>query len=223
MFTDRKDAGFQLAEKILATPLITQTDRSRLLVLSIPRGGVVVGAAVAKALNCDHHVIIVKKIGFPGHEEMAVGAVAEDSLADINYPLLVRYDLSEADIQSQVLETTARVKQGIQLFRHGQSLDLTDRLAILVDDGIATGETMQAAIRWIKSRPEHCKAQGLIVGVPVCSVGAVHKLARWVDAFVYVLAPRQFVAVGQFYHHFDQVSDEQVLEILRNKKAAFWS
>jgi putative phosphoribosyl transferase len=218
MFIDRKDAGFKLAEKLLAAPLIKQADPSQLLVLSIPRGGVVVGEAVADALNCNHCVIIVKKIGCPGNEEMAVGAIAEDSLTNINYPFLVRNDLTEADIQPQVLKTTSRVRQEIQIFRSGQPLEINNKLVVLVDDGIATGETILTAIRWIKARQG--KAQGLIVGVPVCPLNTSHKLARLVDALVYVLAPQAFIAVGQFYRHFEQVSDDQVLEILHKQRSA---
>jgi putative phosphoribosyl transferase len=98
MFTDRKDAGFHLAEELLNTPAKIQADKSHLLVLSIPRGGVDVGHVVARGLDCDHDVIAAKKIGFPGFEEMAVGAIVEDGPINLDTDLLTQNDLTEADV-----------------------------------------------------------------------------------------------------------------------------
>ncbi len=214
MFTDRQDAGFQLAEELLDTPAVTQADRSSLLVLSIPRGGVVVGQAAAQVLNCDHNVIVVKKIGFPGFEEMAVGAIAEDGPVILNDPVLAQNDLTREGIEPEILHTKARVARGIQLFRQGKPLQVGGKIVILIDDGIATGETMKAAIRWVKSKPGNARPQGVVVAVPVCSHVMVKRLAALVDALVCILAPHQFIAVGQFYRHFEQVTDEHVLKIL---------
>lgn len=214
MFTDRKDAGLQLAEELLGNPVITRADRSRLLVLSIPRGGVVVGQAVAQALNCDHNVIVVKKIGFPGFEEMAIGAIAEDGPVILNRSVLAQNDLTSEGVEPEILHTKTRVARGIQLFRQGRPLDVGGKVVILVDDGIATGETMKAAIRWVKSKPGEARPRNVIVAVPVCSDTTIRRLAALVDAVVCLLVPRQFFAVGQFYRHFEQVTDEQVLEIL---------
>ena len=220
MFADRKDAGFHLACKLFGCEILAKADSSRLLVLSIPRGGVVVGQVVARLLDCDHAIIAVKKIGFPGFEELAVGAIAEDSPITLDNALLTENDLTDADIEPQILQTKARIDQCIQLFRQGAPLELGGRVVILVDDGIATGETMKAAIDWIQSRHEICKLQALIVAVPLASQAMVKQLIGLVDAVVCVLTPKRLGAVGQFYHHFEQVSDEQVLDLLGIKQEA---
>lgn len=223
MFRDRKDAGAQLADRLLTDPTIAQTDRSQLLVLSIPRGGVVVGQAIARILGCEHNIIAVKKIGFPGFEEMAIGAIAEDGPANLDYGVVAHSDLTEASLDTQIIQTKARVDHCVELFRQGGPLDIGGRLVILVDDGIATGETMKAAIRWVRSKTGAAAGQGVVVAVPVCPPVTVRKLKGLADTVICLHTPRRFHAVGQFYQRFDQVSDEQVLEILRTGRGEFLS
>ncbi|HLV33935.1 MAG TPA: phosphoribosyltransferase family protein [Spirillospora sp.] len=223
MFRDRKDAGAQLADRLLTDPTIAQTDGSHLLVLSIPRGGVVVGEAIARTLGCEHNIIAVKKIGFPGFEEMAIGAIAEDGPPHLDYNIVVYSNLTEASLDRQITQTRERVDECIELFRQGEPLDIGGRLVILVDDGIATGETMKAAIRWVKSKIGAAAGQGVVVAVPVCPPATVKKLKALADTVICLRTPRRFHAVGQFYQRFDQVSDEQVLEILRTSRGEFLS
>jgi predicted phosphoribosyltransferase len=214
MFTDRKEAGLQLARKLLLTPAIQQMDRTQLLVLSIPRGGVIVGQIVAQALGCQHNVVVVKKIGFPGSEELAVGAIAEDGPVVLNRPMLAEYGLTMRDLERPIARTRAKVDRYIHLFRRGESLNLFGKTAILVDDGIATGETLKAAVRWVSTKAS--ATARIIVAAPVCSPGTAEEIAHLVDDVVCVLIPRDFFAVGQFYIHFEQVSDQEVLDILQS-------
>jgi predicted phosphoribosyltransferase len=214
VFTNREEAAHQLASKLLLTPAIRQAEPSDLLVLSIPRGGVIVGQAAAQALRCDHNVIIVKKIGFPGAEELAVGAIAEDGLMILDRAMLAWNRLTPHDIKPQIDQARAKVGRYIHLFRQGKPLNVCDKIVILVDDGVATGESMKAAIKWIRSKPAEEAARRLIVAVPVGSPSTVSQLARLVDEVICLLKPASFQAVGQFYRHFEQVSDSEVLDIL---------
>jgi putative phosphoribosyl transferase len=218
MFTDREEAGLQLARKLLLTPAIQQIDRTHLLVLSIPRGGVVIGQIVAQALGCQHNIVVVKKIGFPGSEELAVGAIAEDGPIVVNRPMLAEYRLTMRDLERPIARTRAKVDRYIHLFRRGEPLDLVGKTVILVDDGIATGETLKAAVRWVSAKTS--ATARIIVAVPVCSPSTAEEVAHLVDDVVCVLIPRDFFAVGQFYVHFEQVNDRQVLDILQRASDA---
>lgn len=218
MFVNRKEAGLQLASRLQHTPSIQRTAQSRLLVLSIPRGGVVVGQAVAQTLDCEHGVVIVKKIAFPGQEELAVGAIAEDGLMVLNRPLLAWNHLTGYDIEPQIERARVKVARYIQLFRQGSALDIGGKTIILVDDGAATGETLKAAVRWIRSKAGADAAQRLIIAVPVGSRSTIRSLAEQADEVICLLIPAHFEAVGQFYLHFEQVSDSEVLDILQHAR-----
>lgn len=207
---DRNEAGEQLAARLLDDPLIKQATGTELQVLSIPRGGVVVGAAVAQALHCPHEVVAVKKIGFPGQAELAIGAMAEEGTLVFN-PDLVGWLEPEDDYLMQAVDRTKnQIDTYIQEFRQGRRLDIQAKLVILVDDGIATGETMKAAVVWARTQqPQH-----VLVAVPVCSPQAAKELEKLADKFVCLTIPEQFWAVGQFYWDFDQVSDTDVLSLM---------
>jgi putative phosphoribosyl transferase len=210
LFLDRTEAGERLALKLGEEPLIKKANPAELLVLSIPRGGVVIGAAVAKALACAHEVIIAKKVGFPGRAELAIGALAEDGAALMSE--LIQSDFGDKTPQLAPMIERARlqVQAYIEKFRQGRALELPDRIVILVDDGMATGETMKAAVRWVTAgRP-----QKVIVAVPVCALSIVADMTGLVDRFIYLAIPEHFIAVSQFYWDFDPVSDEQVLAYL---------
>lgn len=215
LFVDRNEAGEKLADKLLDEPLIQKAASEELLVLSIPRGGVVVGAAIAQALQCSHDVIVVKKIGFPGQEELAIGAMAEDGTMVLNRQVTSQYN-------SYTKQSLERVKTyidtAIQKYRQGRTLDIKAKIVIVVDDGIATGETMKAVIMWLTSRDPTQRPQIIVVAVPVCSPGAAADLGKLVDRLIYLSSPERFWAVGQFYWDFDPISDEQVVEYLLAQK-----
>jgi predicted phosphoribosyltransferase len=208
LFLDRDDAGRQLAAKLKKEPWVKATPCGSLLVLSIPRGGAVVGAAVARALGCAHDIIAAKKIGCPGHEELAIGAVAEDGTMILG-PLAVTDYSTYIEILLNPLQLM--LKQMIRKFRHGRSLDVAAKTVILVDDGIATGETMKAAIIWLRTREYTKKRAKIVVAVPVCSRQAARQFNKLPDEFICLAVPQLFWSVGQYYWDFDQVSDKNVL------------
>ena len=213
LFVDRTEAGEQLAGVLLTEPLIQETPRDKLLVLSIPRGGVIVGAAVAQGLECAHEVAVVKKIGFPGHEEMAIGAMTEDGMLVLNKDVVVSPKLHDY-IEQQEKQIKAKIKAYVQKFHQGRQSCLKSKTVILVDDGIATGETMKAAVIGLLSKDKTQHPGKVLVAVPVCSPPAARELSMLADKLVCLAVPEQFWAVGQFYWDFDQISDEEVLEYL---------
>jgi predicted phosphoribosyltransferase len=215
MFVDRTDAGEKLAAKLLEEPLVMAAPPDKLLVLSIPRGGVVIGAAISRTLGCAHKIIAVKKLGFPGQEELAIGAIAEDEALALNKQVTQWFQSAEEDyLTIEIQRATAQLETQIQKFRHGHRLDVSGRTIILVDDGIATGETMKAALIWLLSRPSSQHPQHIFIATPVCSPKAARDLRPLVDHFICLVMPEQFWAVGQFYWDFDQVNDQEVKKYL---------
>jgi len=211
LFVDRQEAGEKLAARLLDEPFIEEVNRDELLVLSIPRGGVVVGAAVARVLGCAHDVIVARKIGFPGHEEAAIGAMAEDGAVVLDQGLIHEF----AKYITQAIEQTRnQIKTLIQKFRQGRALDLQATVVIIVDDGIATGETMKAVISWLTSQAPARRPRMIIIAVPVASSWVAQELEGRVDHFICLDTPKTFWAVSQFYWNFDQVSDEEVVALL---------
>jgi predicted phosphoribosyltransferase len=215
VFVDRHEAGIELAGKLLDEPLIAEASRETLLVLSIPRGGVVVGAAMAEVLGCSHNVIVVKKIGFPGQPELAIGAVAEDGLVIWDEEMSPYCQRADGSIEQSLALAQAKVEQYTAKFRSNRLLDLAAKTVILTDDGIATGETMKAAICWANARGPAQPAKSLIVAVPVCSPRTAEEIERMVDRLVCIARPEMFFAVGQFYWDFSQISDNEVLAYLK--------
>ncbi|MCL4248450.1 MAG: phosphoribosyltransferase [Anaerolineae bacterium] len=224
MFANRRDAGRRLANELLSHPLIRQRSPADLHVLSIPRGGVIVGQALADVLHCAHDVIIVKKIGCPGQEEFAVGAIAEDGRIALNAHVVRALRLTMDNLMPQIEQVRARVADYVQRFRHGAPLNVTGKLVILTDDGIATGETVKAALTWLHGHSSDAAPAATIVAVPVCPPDTARELVELCDAFVCLMMPRRFGAVGQFYDEFEQVDDAQVWHILNSApdEAADW-
>lgn len=217
LFVDRTEAGENLAAKLLDEPLIQEAPSEELLVLSIPRGGVVVGAAVAKELGCDHDVIAVKKIGYPGHKEMVIGAMAEDGTMVLNPQVMSQF----GDYIEQAIErASTQIESVIQKFRQGRTLDLIDKTVIIIDDGIATGETMKAAVIWLLSRESSQRPRKILIAVPVCSPRVVTVFQKLVNKVVCLAIPKRLWAIGQFYWNFDQISDEEVSKYLLQHSAA---
>jgi putative phosphoribosyl transferase len=206
-FLDRAEAGEKLAQKLLEEPLVTDSAPETLLVLSIPRGGVVVGVTAARQLGCAHDVIAVKKIGYPGQGELAVGAMAEDGTLVLGRELMAGFN---EYIEQSLPLVLAQLESMIQTYRRGRDLAVGGKIVILVDDGIATGETMKAAITWLYDREVHQRPDKVLVAVPVCSLSAARDLVRMADHFVCLAVPQTFWAVGQFYWNFDPVSEEVV-------------
>lgn len=211
LFKDRNEAGVKLAANLLDEPLIKAAAREDLLVLSIPRGGVIVGAVVAQALGCSHDIIAVNKIGFPGQKETIIGAMAEDGLMVLNRQIL---NWSNSYIKQAIKLAKTRLEISLRKFRPGRELDLRPKTVIVVDDGIVTGETMKAALMWLalKEKPE--RPTQVLAAVPVCAAQAARDFEKLADKFICLNTLDQLPAVGQVYQNFNPIGDREVRDYL---------
>ncbi|MDM0068662.1 phosphoribosyltransferase [Variovorax sp. J31P207] len=204
-FKDRRDAG-----RALAKALEAWRGRPDVLVLALPRGGVPVAWEVAGALGAPLDVLVVRKLGFPGQEEYAMGAIASGGVrvmgeADAGWPVSAR------ELEAVVAREQAELVRREQRYRGGRPpLDLTGRVLILVDDGLATGATMSAAVQAARAG----NPKQVIVAVPVASTEAVQSLSALADEVVCLFTPKHFRAVGLWYQDFGQTSDEEVCRLL---------
>jgi len=209
IYKDRKDAGIQLASR-----LTKYKDREDVLVLALPRGGVVIGYEVAKALNCLLDIIIIRKIGFPGQTELAIGAVSETGAVVLNEDIISTYTVSKEYIEEEISRQKKEISRRITLYRSGKGIPPLDgKIIILVDDGVATGATIKAAISTLKKE----KIVRLVAALPVSSKDAEEEIKKTVDEWVCPETPVDFAAVGNYYQDFTQVSDEEVVELLKQK------
>lgn len=200
-FTDRAQAGERLAERLEALGLVDP------VVLAIPRGGVVVGAAVAKRLGAPLDVALARKIGAPFNEELAIGAVGEDGSVVLSQGMVRRLDVSDAYIEDAVAHARGEIeRRRLEYVGDREPLDLTGRTVVIVDDGIATGATAEVAARAAAAR----EPASVVVAAPVASPEAVRRLEAVADRVVVLEAPAFFSAVGQFYDRFEQLTDDEV-------------
>jgi putative phosphoribosyl transferase len=204
-FTDRREAGRRLAG------LLIKFEDQKPVVLALPRGGVPVGLEVALALGAPLDLVLVRKLGAPMNEELAIGAIAEGAPDAIIEPLAKRLRVSSEYIETVTARALAEIERRRRAwFGERQLIDVADRVAIVVDDGIATGATMHAALRATRQR----KPSRLVLAVPVAAASAIRKLRREADEVVCLETPENFWAVGQFYQEFTQLSDAEVTELL---------
>ena len=206
-FQDRVVAGRALAARLQA-----YAGRPDVVVLALPRGGVPVGYEVARALRVEFDVLIVRKLGVPGYPEFAMGAIASGGARFVNQELIQQIGVSAHSV-AQVLERErAELQRREVLYRGARPpLDLHGRQVIVVDDGMATGASMRVAVESLRS----ASPARIIVAVPVAPADASERFAGIADGFVSVLSPPDFRAVGQFYLHFDQTSDDEVRALLQ--------
>ena len=223
-FHDRKEAGLLLAERLKVYNRNTfgseEAKKESFIVMAIPRGGVILGDIIASELNIGMDIIICKKIGAQNNPELAIGAVMADGSYIINDEIVNRINTSPEYISKQVEIQKKEIERRLIEFRGNKEYNnnnnnnkLKDKVVILVDDGIATGATMLAAVKWLKEK-HYCKR--LIVAVPVAPLESsiLEKLNQIADKVIVIFTPYDFAAVGQFYEHFDQVSDKEVKEIM---------
>lgn len=201
-FQDRDEAGQRLARA-----LRDHAHDPGLLVLALPRGGVPVALPVALALHAPLDVFIVRKLGVPGDEELAMGAIASGGVRVLNEEVVASYGLPASAIESATRRETAELARREALYRVGRpSLDATDRTVILVDDGVATGSTMFAAIEALRTMGP----RRIVVAVPVAPPSTLQELEARADEVVCLEAHEPFIAIGRFYADFDQTSDAEV-------------
>jgi len=211
MFKNREEAGRKLAKKILRNEEIEKL-REEKIVLAIPRGGVVIGKELAKALNCSLDVIITKKIGAPGNPELAVGAVGAMGEPVIDEALAERVGADEEYLKNQIAKIKIEIERREKEFRGNKpKLNFKDKIVILTDDGVATGATMMAAIEIIRQQ----NPKKIMVAVPVIARDTLDKIKALADEVICLDSPLMFFAVGQFYQDFPQISDEEVKELLK--------
>ncbi len=212
-FSNRVEAGRLLAEK-----LEKYAGRDDAIVLGLPRGGVPVAYEVARRLNVPLDVFIVRKLGAPGFEELAVGAIASGGVRVLNDDVVRALPNADEIIESVTAKETAELERREQIYRDGRPApDLRGRVVILVDDGLATGATMRAAVAALRQRD----VGKIVIGVPVGAAETCREFEIEVDETICAIAPEWFQAVGQYYEDFSQTSDEEVRELLARAAQGF--
>jgi putative phosphoribosyl transferase len=209
-FRDRSEAGRDLAAK-----LTKYADRSDVIIMALPRGGVTVGFELAKALHAPLDIIVVRKLGVPGHEELAMGAIAPGDVRVIDASVVQRSHISSQTIDAVAAREQVEMERRERVYRGNvPKPDLRGQSVILVDDGLATGSTMRAAIAAAKrGLPAR-----LVVAVPTAPPTTVNELSLEVDEVVACITPQLFFGVGEWYEKFGQISDEEVCSLLQRSR-----
>lgn len=209
LFNDRLDAGRRLAKRLSAMNL------SNPVVQGVPRGGVVVAYEVSRALGAPLDVVISRKIGAPGNPELAIGAVAQDGTLVVDQALVRALGVDEDYLSEEAARQQEEITRRLNRYRQGlPAVDVSGATVIVVDDGIATGATVLAALRGLRA----ADAGRIILAVPVAPPDTLERLASEADDIVCLATPEPFYAVGQFYRHFEQTSDEEVVELLEKRR-----
>ncbi len=212
MFRDRSEAGLLLAE--LLAERLAELDLIDPLILGLPRGGVPVARAVADHLAADLDIVLVRKLGHPRQPELAIGAIGEFGHSVVNDSIIKQAGVSEQELGNVVERERRELARRVDIYRSAKpALDMADRVVVLVDDGIATGATMRAAVEVARS----ARAASVIVAVPVAPQSVFGSFSDLADAVIVVHVPQIMGSVGQFYANFAQTTDEEVVDALRGR------
>ena len=204
IFTDRNEAGKLIAERLKKEEIINP------IVVAIPRGGIPVADPIARKLNSDLRLSMTRKIGHPVFKEFAIGSVSLDRLL-----LSPKQQIENNYIEESIENERRRIREMIRIFDHEVSYEtIQDKTVLLVDDGIATGKTMQLAIQKIKE----LNPKKIIICTPVCAINAWDMLQKEVDEIISLQTPPSFAGIGAYYHNFNQLTDNDVIELLRKRK-----
>jgi putative phosphoribosyl transferase len=207
LFEDRFDAG-----RLLASRLREFADRNDVVVLGLPRGGVPVGYEVAKALSAPLDIFVVRKLGVPGREELAMGAIASGGIVALNQNLIETLGISQKTVDAVISREQRELERRERDYHDGRPpVQVEGRKTILVDDGLATGSSMHAAVTALR---KESPAQ-IVVAVPVAAAATCSEIEAEVDRMICPVTPEYFQAVGYWYRDFSQISDEEVRELLR--------
>ncbi|MHB8691869.1 MAG: phosphoribosyltransferase [Solirubrobacteraceae bacterium] len=210
-FADRASAGRELADR-----LSRYSGRDDLIVLGLPRGGVPVAAEVARRLHAPLDVFLVRKLGVPGHEELAFGAIASGGVRVLNADVIASAGVSPEQIAAVAERETIELDRREQLYRDGREPPrVSGRTVIVVDDGLATGATMRAAVQALRDQD----ADGIVVAVPIGAGQTCAEIAAVADELVCAQTPEPFIAVGVWYRDFTPTTDDQVRRLLAGRSA----
>jgi putative phosphoribosyl transferase len=211
-FRDRASAASMLSS-ILKHEIKAKKDRQQqILILGIPRGGIVVADVVAQKLNADFDIVIPRKLRAPDNKENSIGAIMPDGSMYLDAIKLRWLKISPAYIEKEKAEQAREIVRRAALYRSdNQEYNIRDRTVILVDDGVASGATLISAARWIKKH----QPKQLIMAAPVAREEAVELLKKEADQLKFIITPSNFIAINQFYHNFEPVANEHVIDILK--------
>lgn len=211
-YRDRRHAG-----RILASKLERYASDLDVIVLALPRGGVPIGYEVAVRLHAPLDVFVVRKLGLPGNEELAMGAVASGGVEVLNEDIVTDFDVTDSDLAAVVTRELAELARRERAYRGDlPRLELANRTVILVDDGLATGATMTAAILGVR---QHAPRR-IVVGVPIASPSTCQEIRVLVDDMVCASTPEHFASVGAWYANFEQITDTEVRTLLDAARTA---
>jgi len=211
-FHDRRDAGRRLAAE-----LRPYADRSDVIVLALPRGGVPVGFEIADALHVPLEVFVVRKLGLPGQEELAMGALASGGVRVLDDALIRALHVSDDDVQRVTRWEQAELERREHQYRGSRNFpDLHGKTVILVDDGLATGATMRAAVLAVRKE----EPRAVVVAVPVAAAETCNAFRTIADDIVCAKTPEPFIAVGLWYEDFSQTTDDEVRDLLEHARHA---
>jgi predicted phosphoribosyltransferase len=208
-FNNRREAGAELARR-----LEHFAHRTDVVVLALPRGGVPVAYEVARALAAPLDVFLVRKLGLPGHRELAMGAIASGGVRVLNNDVVGWYRIPKAIIDEAAREEQAELERRERIYREGRpAVELAGRVVLLIDDGLATGSTMKAAVQAVRARAP----SRIVVAVPVGAPDTCQEFQTIADEIVCARIPERFSAVGQWYRDFSQTTDKEVRELLHER------
>jgi predicted phosphoribosyltransferase len=212
LFADRRYAG-----RILAAALGRFSGRTDVVVLGLPRGGVPVAYEVADDLSAPLDVFVVRKLGVPGHEELAMGALASGGLCVLNQDVIANFGIAKESIFRVARTEQRELARRERAYRGGRApIDVSHKTVILIDDGLATGSTMRAAIQALRQQ----SPAEIVAAVPVAALAACAELSGEADEMVCAATPQPFHAVGLWYEDFSQISDDEVRELLESARRA---
>ena len=209
LFEDRKEAGKRLAAKL------EKFSDGGVMVLAIPRGGVVVGYEIAKKIHAPMDIIVPRKLRAPHQPELAIGAITEDGNIILDEQIINLLNVSSDYIKMESQRQKIEIDRRLRVYKGESKIpDLTGLDVIVVDDGVATGATMKAALISVRKRG----AKSIILATPVASLSALRMLEQEADTTISLFTPQHFYAIGQFYRNFEQTSDQEVKELLKKNK-----
>lgn len=216
LFRDRIDAGNRLVKQLLwlKQNRAYEIGKKNIIVVAIPRGGLIIGDVIASELDTKLDIVVSRKIGAPDNQEFAIGAVMPDGSYFLNEERAVPLNISQEYIEKEARAQLKEIYRRLLSYRGSLDYDkeFQDKLVVLVDDGIATGATLMASAQWIKSN-HNCKE--LIIAAPLAPRHVLDDLNKFADKVVVLCTPDPFIAIGRFYEDFDQVNDDQVKEIMK--------